>query len=83
MKKIIKKFNINIKISSILINFKEIKKEMLTLYYTFNLIQSLHLKNIETESLDKVIKSFAKSILSFIKSEWLVISVTEPSKEIY
>ena len=37
-KKVIKKFNINVRISFILTNFKEIREEVLILYYIFNLI---------------------------------------------
>ena len=69
------------RISSILINFKGIKKEILILYYIFNLIQLLYLKNTEMEFLNRVIKFFAKSRLNFMKPEQLAILVTEFFKE--
>ena len=56
---------------------------MLILYYIFNLIQSLYLENIETESLNRVIKFFVKLILSFIKLERPAILIIEFFKEIY
>ena len=57
------------------------KKKVLILYRTFNLIQSLYLENTEIEFLNKVIKFFAKLILSFIKPEQPAILVTEFFKE--
>ena len=57
------------------------REKVLTLYYTFNLIQLLYLKNIETESLNRVMESFAKSFLNFKKLERPAISVIEPSKK--
>ena len=54
---------------------------MLILYCIFNLIQSLYLENTETEFLNRVVESFAKSILNFIKPEQSAILVTELFKK--
>ena len=54
---------------------------MLILYYIFNLIQLLYLEDTETEFLNKVVESFAKSVLSSIKLERLAVLVTELFKK--
>ena len=54
---------------------------MLILYYIFDLIQLLYLKNTEMKSLNKMVKFFAKSVLNSIKLERPAILIIEPFKK--